>query len=121
MSIMEEPETPRRTTHYLFICAVNRNRSKAAEQVCNQLARAKGRDVQCESAGLSPHAVRRVTKPMADRADMIFVMEPHMKTALEADFGQPAEKVVCLNIPDMYETDDPELAAILRRNLLPYI
>ncbi|MEJ2704072.1 MAG: hypothetical protein P8Z79_16680 [Sedimentisphaerales bacterium] len=118
---MEEPEASVRTSHYLFICAVNRNRSKAAEQVCNQLAQAKGRNVQCESAGVNPLAVRRVTKPMADRADMIFVMEPYMKTTLETDFGQPAEKIVCLDIPDMYPMEDPELAAILRKELLPYI
>lgn len=109
------------TKHYLFICSVNKNRSKAAEYVCEQLSQAKGKDVRCESAGVHPLAVSRVTKETADRADRIFVMEDYMKTTLENDFRQPGEKIVCLDIPDVYPLQDPELQAILRQKLEPYI
>jgi predicted protein tyrosine phosphatase len=118
---MKKSEISARTRHFLFVCSANRNRSRAAEQVCTQLARAKGRDIQCESAGIHPLAVRRVTRQMADRAGMIFVMEPYMKTIIERDFGQPGQKIVCLDIPDIYPMEDPELEAILRSELLGYI
>jgi predicted protein tyrosine phosphatase len=107
--------------HYLFICAVNQNRSRAAELVCSQLAQAENRDIRCESAGIHPLAIRRVTKKMADKADIIFVMEDYMKEILEKEFHQPAEKIICLDIPDVYYVRDPELEAILRQKLLPYI
>ena len=93
----------------------------AAEHICNQLARATNRDIECESAGVRPMAVRRVTKKMADKADMIFVMEDYMKEIMEAEFHQPAEKIICLDIPDIYYVGDPELKATLRQKLLPYI
>jgi predicted protein tyrosine phosphatase len=85
------------------------------------LAQAKNRDIRCESAGVHPLAVRRVTKKMADRADTIFVMEDYMKETLEQKFHQPAEKIICLDIPDIYDALDPELEATLREKLLPYI
>lgn len=109
------------TIHYLFICAINQNRSRAAERVCNQLAKAENRDLQCESAGVHPLAVRRVTKQMAEKADMLFVMEDYMKEILMTEFNQPAEKIICLDIPDIYYVRDPELEATLRQKLLPYI
>lgn len=92
-----------------------------AEHICNQLAKATNRHVKCESAGVHPMAVRRVTKEMADRADIIFVMEDYMKETLMAEFHQLAEKIICLDIPDVYYVHDPELEAILRQKLLPYI
>ena len=112
---------PAHTIHYLFICAINQNRSRAAERVCNQLARAQNRDIECESAGIHPMAVRRVTKEMAKKANMIFVMEDYMKEILVTEFHQPAEKIICLDIPDIYYVRDPELEATLRQKLLPYV
>jgi predicted protein tyrosine phosphatase len=100
---------------------MNQNRSRAAERICSQLAQAENRDIRCESAGVHPLAVRRVTKKIADRADIIFVMEDYMKETLETEFNQPAEKIICLDIPDIYDVWDPALEAILREKLLPYI
>jgi len=107
--------------HYLFICAVNQNRSRAAERICSRLAQAKNRNIRCESAGVHPLAIRRVTKKMADKADIIFVMEDYMKETLETEFHQPAEKIISLDIPDIYDVRDPELEATLRQKLMPYI
>jgi len=106
---------------YLFICAVNQNRSRAAERICRWLAKEKGKDIECESAGVHPLAVRRVTKKMAEKADIIFVMEDYMKETLQTEFHQPAEKIICLDIPDIYYMQDPKLEATLRQKLLPYI
>jgi predicted protein tyrosine phosphatase len=112
---------PAHAMHYLFICAVNQNRSRAAERICGQLAQSKNRNIECESAGVHPLAIRRVTKKMADKADIIFIMEDYMKENLETEFNQPAEKIICLDIPDIYDVRDPELEATLRQKLIPYI
>jgi predicted protein tyrosine phosphatase len=110
-----------RTIHYLFICAANRNRSRAAERICRQLAQAQNRNIECESAGVHPLAVRPVTQETAEKADIIFVMEDYMKEILEQEFHQPAGKIICLDIPDVYDMRDPELEATLRQKLLPYV
>jgi predicted protein tyrosine phosphatase len=112
---------PAHTAHYLFICAANRNRSRAAERICRQLAEAKNRNIECESAGVHPLAVRPVTQETAEKADIIFVMEDYMKEILEQEFHQPAGKIICLDIPDVYDMRDPELEATLRQKLLPYV
>jgi len=85
------------------------------------LAQAKNKDIQCESAGVHQLAVRRVTKKIADKADIIFVMEDYMKETLEKEFHQPAEKIIYLDIHDIYDALDPELEATLREKLMPYI
>jgi predicted protein tyrosine phosphatase len=110
-----------RTIHYLFICAANRNRSRAAERVCSQLAEAKNRNIECESAGVHPLAVRPMTQKAAEKADIIFVMEDYMKEILEQEFHQPAGKIICLDIPDIYDVQDPVLEVTLRQKLIPYI
>jgi predicted protein tyrosine phosphatase len=112
---------PAHTAHYLFICAANRNRSRAAERICRQLAEAKNRNIECESAGVHPLAVRPVTQETAEKADIIFVMEDYMKEIMETEFHQPAGKIICFDIPDEYDVGDPELEAILRQKLLPYV
>ena len=52
---------------------------------------------------------------------MIFVMEDYMKAILERDFRQPAEKIVCFDIPDIYTLQDPVLEAILKAKLNQHI
>ncbi len=107
--------------HYLFVCAGNRNRSPTAEDVVRTLAAQKGLDIEVGSAGLSPFAERRLTKEMADRADLIFVMEEYMARELEDTYGQDPGKIVCLDIPDMYERGDPVLVYLLKEALKPYL
>jgi predicted protein tyrosine phosphatase len=112
---------PAEKTHYLFICSANLNRSKAAERICYNLAQAKGLDIICESAGVNPAAERKVTRQIADQADMIFVMEDYMKKILIYDFQQPADKIICLDIPDIYYINDPVLEKILIQEIAPYL
>jgi predicted protein tyrosine phosphatase len=110
-------ETRRR---YLFVCAANINRSKTAEDVFLKIAAKNSLDVEVGSAGISPFSTRPVTKAMADQADIIFVMESYMAWELETKYGQDSGKIICLDIPDMYERGDPALVRILRRELAPY-
>ncbi len=106
--------------HYLFVCAANLNRSPTAADVFRKMAARNGLDVEVSSAGISPFSARPVTRAMADEADLIFVMEDYMAWELETKHGQDSAKIVCLDIPDMYERDDPALVRILRRELAPY-
>jgi predicted protein tyrosine phosphatase len=105
---------------YLFVCAANVNRSKTAEDVFLKMAAKNGVDVEVSSAGISPFSTRPVTKAMADQADIIFVMEGYMAWELETKYGQDSGKIICLDVPDIYERGDPALARILRRELAPY-
>ena len=106
---------------YLFVCAANRNRSKAAERICRQLAQKKNVPIECQSAGVDLFAERRVTKHIADNADMIFVMEEYMKDILVNEFHQWPEKIVCFDILDVYFVNDPVLETILKNKIEPYI
>jgi len=105
---------------YLFVCAVNINRSPTAVDVFRTLAAENGLEVELSSAGISPFSANPVTEAMADDADLIFVMEDYMARELETRYGQDPAKIVCLDIPDIYERNDPALVRILMQELSPY-
>jgi predicted protein tyrosine phosphatase len=107
--------------HYLFVCAANRNRSPTAAEVFRALTARAGIAVEVSSAGLSPYAERPVTKELADRADLIFVMEDYMARELETQYGQDPAKIVCLDIPDVYYRDAPLLVHLLKEGLAPFV
>lgn len=111
-------EKPKR---YLFICSANRNRSKAAEEICRQLAARKNTCVECFSAGVDSLATVRVTKKMANKADLIFVMEEYMGELLQFHLAQDPKKLICLDIPDIYSRFDPKLEAMINRKLKRYL
>jgi len=107
--------------YYLFVCAASRNRSPTAAEVFRALAARAGFPVEASSAGLSPYAERPVTQELADRADLIFVMEDYMAQELETRYGQNPAKIVCLDIPDQYYRDDPLLVHLLKEALAPFV
>lgn len=106
--------------HYLFVCAANINRSPTAADVFREMAASNGLDVEVSSAGMSPLSAHPVTKAMADQADLIFVMEDYMTREVQTRYGQDSGKIICLDIPDLYERGDPALVRILRRELAPF-
>ena len=105
----------------LFVCYGNLNRSPTAADVCKKMAEEKKLNVGVASAGIAVYAENPLTKYVADDADIIFVMEDYMKKLLEEYYGQPPEKIICLNIPDIYARNDPELVQILKRELPQYL
>ena len=107
--------------NYLFVCRINENRSPTAEKVCNEIAKKHKLKIRASSAGLSPFSNQKLTRKIADQADKIFVMDNHMEKTLENEYNQNSEKIVNLNIPDIYSKNDPELEIILRRELYPYL
>jgi len=106
---------------FLFVCHANADRSPTAEDVCRRIATENGLDIEASSAGISRGANRPVTKEMADRADTIFVMEPDMVTEMVEQYGQDPAKIMCLDIPDIYERNEPRLVAILEDELYEYL
>ena len=62
-----------------------------------------------------------VRKLMDGLADKIFVMERGMVTTMLEKYRQNPAKVVCLDIPDIYERDEPELVWTLEQKLYEYM
>jgi predicted protein tyrosine phosphatase len=94
----------------LFVCSQNRLRSPTAEQV---FARYPG--IETASAGLNNDAENPMTAELAERADLIFVMEKAHRSKLQRQFktSLKSARVICLDIPDDYAFMDPELVQIL--------
>ncbi len=107
--------------HYLFVCYANVDRSPTAEAVCRKTAADNGLEIEASSAGVSRGANRPVTKEMADLADKIFVMERGMVMEMVEEYGQNPAKVVCLDILDIYERNEPELVKTLEQKLYEYL
>lgn len=95
----------------LFICSKNRLRSPTAEQVFLGWP-----DIEVASAGLDASALKPVTPELLEWADTIFVMEKGQRSKLSQKFRAhlKSQRVICLNIPDIYEYMDPRLVRLLK-------
>ena len=102
----------------LFVCSQNRLRSPTAEHVF-----ATHPGVETLSAGLNVGADVPLSEEHLRWADMVFVMEKRHREKLSREFRQALGgiRVVCLDIPDIYEYMDPELVALLERRVTPYL
>lgn len=94
----------------LFICNYNRHRSKTAEEIFKDR-------FQTRSAGLYNEVP--VTEADLAWADVVCVMEDFQRAELAKRF--PAmylkKRILCLDIPDVYLRDDPELIRLLNRRV----
>jgi predicted protein tyrosine phosphatase len=102
----------------LFICHFNKKRSATAERVF-------GKDPTLEvlSAGTSDEALVQVNQRMLEWADIVFVMDDDQIRELRRMFpGHPAvDRLVCLEILDVYHFLDPELVTLLQERTLPHL
>jgi predicted protein tyrosine phosphatase len=102
----------------LFVCTANRLRSPTAERVFGSWP-----GLEVSSAGLDASAGRVIDEAMVAKADVIFCMEPGHRDRLRKRF-KPAlggKQVIVLGIPDEYERDQPELVALLRKKVAPFL
>jgi predicted protein tyrosine phosphatase len=106
--------TPKRL---LFLCSRNRLRSPTAEAIFSQ------RDVETDSAGLSPDAEVILSQEQIEWADLILVMERIHRTRLNRDYGShlKGKKVVVLCIPDDFDFMDPTLVKLLESKCARYL
>lgn len=105
--------------HLLFICSNNVYRSPTAEDLFGNSEKYKAK-----SAGTNPMAAVRVAQDLIDWADTIFVMsekdDGHL-TFLKNNFNVKNKKIYDLDIPDIYQRNDPELIKLLKTKLKSYL
>lgn len=106
------------TTHVLFVCSQNKLRSPTAEQVFADYP-----GVECTSAGTNNDAENPLSSELVDWADVICVMEKRHQKKLAARFqGSLRDKrVVCLDIPDVYDFMQPELVELLEARVTRHL
>ncbi len=122
-----------KTIRYLFVCYRNRNRSpKAAEVFQNMLVEAgykvwdvnvlNGADFEVCSAGTyADEDGNPMREELGERMDVIFAMSTDILEDLVTHFHVPHEKVINLEIPDIYDHRTSKLTAILKQKLEKYI
>jgi len=90
----------------LFICNQNIHRSRTAEELFKD-------KFQTKSAGL--YNGNPVTKEELEWADKIFVMEDEQRAEIAKRFPNQylQKQILCLNIPDIFHFNQPELISLL--------
>jgi predicted protein tyrosine phosphatase len=95
----------------LFICNMGMHRSRTAEDLFKD-------KIQTKSAGIYSHK-NPLTEEKIDWADIVIVMEDHQRTFIADNF--PIEylsnKIISLNIQDIYTYNDPDLKKILKNKM----
>ena len=102
----------------LFVCRLNRHRSATAERLF-----CKRHDLDVRSAGTSEDAMVRVNDRMLEWADVIFAMDEDERNNLKRMFpNHPAiARIVCLDIPDVFSFNDPELVRLLAERVQTHL
>ena len=103
----------------LFVCTQNRMRSPTAEALY------RGRlDLEVRSAGIAPDARMPVTEELLQWAETTFVMDEGHRLYLQTHFFSVwggTRRIVCLDVPDVFQYMAPELVHILTEKLRPYL
>jgi predicted protein tyrosine phosphatase len=104
--------------HVLFIRSRNRLRSPTAEQVFSSR-----KDIEVASAGLNHDATQPLTPSLVEWADTIFVMEQAQLNRLRKRYRKylNRQRVVCLDIPDIYDYMEPALVELLTTRIPRYL
>lgn len=102
----------------LFVCSRNRWRSLTAEKTFDGID-----GIQVRSAGTEPNARIKVRAGHLSWADLIFVMEKKHLRRLQDRFPDEiaGKEIICLHIADDYEYMQPELVAVLKAGVEPYL
>lgn len=100
-------------THLLFVCTANLQRSPTAESLF-------GGDSQYEARSCGTHTLSQTScsEELIQWADVIFCMETrHKQNILERFPEVSSAKIKVLDIPDVFQRDDPQLIRILKEKL----
>ncbi len=94
----------------LFICNQNKNRSRTAEELFRK-------KFQTRSAGL--YNEKPVTAGQLMWADIVIVMEDAQRSELARRFPKEymKKRIISLDIPDIYQHNQPELIAALQSKI----
>lgn len=79
--------------------------------------------MECQSAGVHESAETPLDPELLAWAELIFVMEKAHKRKITTKFARylKGKRVVILGIPDDYAFMDPQLVAILKRKVDPFL
>jgi predicted protein tyrosine phosphatase len=96
--------------HILFVCSQNELRSPTAESLFSGR-----RDIAVASAGLNHDAPQPLTPALLEWADVVYVMEKAHLSRIRKRFRRflNRQRLICLDIPDLYGYMDPELIELL--------
>jgi predicted protein tyrosine phosphatase len=99
---------------FLFVCSQNKLRSRTAEDVFSEYE-----NLEVRSAGTNHDAVIPLSPEDVIWAEYIFVMENHHKNKLMKKFKQYIrnQRIIVLDIPDIYEYMELELIDLLKRKV----
>lgn len=102
----------------LFVCRQNKVRSLTAEHLYRVRA-----DLEVRSAGTATFAKNQLTDELLTWADLIFVFDETQTEAIETRFGNEElqKKVICLDLPDIFEYKSQSLVIKLTAKLEPYL
>lgn len=94
----------------LFICNQNKNRSKTAEEIFRDRFETKSAGIYSETT---------VTKAQINWADVIIVMEDAQRSEIAKRFPKQyiQKHILCLDIPDVYHYNQPELIKLLNSKM----
>lgn len=102
----------------LFVCSENRLRSPTAEAVFSQYP-----DIHAIGAGTNADAKTPVSGDLIEWADVVFVMENSHRNKIAKKYNEllKGKRLVCLDIPDVYECMQPELIQLLKAKVPQYL
>ena len=104
--------------NFLFICSQNKLRSPTAENVfCTY------DNLNVRSAGLNHDAENKISSEDLLWAEYIFLMEKAQKNKLLIKYKEfiKNQKIIVLNIPDVYDYMDEDLIRELKRKVKKYL
>jgi len=102
----------------LFVCSENRLRSPTAEEVFSMYP-----GIHAIGAGTNADAETPVSGDLIEWADVVFVMEKTHRNKISKKYKEllKGKRLVCLDIPDVYERMQPELIKLLEAKVPKYI
>jgi predicted protein tyrosine phosphatase len=125
-NVVKSSNNAQQTTHnsrhtkmkILFLCSQNKLRSPTAESVFSEEP-----GLEVASAGLDKGAKTLVSPERIEWADIIFVMEKSQRNKLLKKYKEHInrQRVICLDIPDVYRYMDPELVKQLKAKVFGYL
>lgn len=92
----------------LFVCNMGMNRSPTAARLWHDLY-----NDETDYAGIY---ITEKLKQKVQWADLIIVMEPHQRKFISERYPKEylSKKILCLDIPDLYAKENPELIETLK-------
>jgi len=102
----------------LFVCSENRLRSPTGEEVFSNY-----HGVNAIGCGTNSDAETTVSGDLIEWADIIFVMERSHSNKVSKKFKEflKGKKLVCLDIPDVYDRMDPILVRLLENRVMRHL